>query len=223
MRTRGQQFRAKRSLGRRGRVLGNRRGGLFLAPLLMVAVLNGCGEDLATQQLGGIVRSPAPQVGEMSVPRARDGAEHALKAEADHVLLVYFGYTACPDVCPTTMADLSAALEDLGDKADDVQVAMITIDPDRDSHEILSGYVGHFAEDGYALRTDDAQVLRSVADALGADYSVETTADGDVEVGHTAFLYAVDEDGKLLVTWAFGTPPAEIERDLAILLARMKA
>ena len=195
----------------------------LLAVLLLTAVQSGCGEDLSGQALGGIVRSPAPEVGDLAVPRARDGADQHLKAAPGNVLVVYFGYTACPDVCPTTMADLSAALESLGDKANGVEVAMITIDPDRDSNEILSGYIGHFVEDGYALRTEDAQVLRSAADGFGADYSVDVGEDGEIEVGHTAFLYAVDQNGKLLVTWAFGTPSAEIERDLDILLSRTKA
>ena len=195
----------------------------LVAPLLQTAVGSGWGEDLSGQARGGIVRSPAPEGGDLAVPRARDGADHYLRADPGKVLVVYFGYTACPDVCPTTMADLSAALENLGDKAEGVQVAMITIDPDRDSNEILSGYLGHFVEGGYALRTEDPQVLRSAADGLGAGYSVDITEDGEVEVGHTAFLYAVDEDGKLLVTWAFGTPSAEIERDLDILLSRTKA
>ncbi len=193
---------------------------LLAVILLAVSTLTACGPDLSEQALGGIVRDPAPVVGDLSVPRARDGADHYLRARHGGVLVVYFGYTACPDVCPTTMSDLSAALEGLGDSASDVEVAMITIDPDRDTSDVLGAYVGHFVDGGYALRTEDSVALRAVADGLGADYSVELTEEGDIEVGHTAFLYAVDEDGRLLVTWAFGTPPAEIEHDLAILLAR---
>ncbi len=199
--------------------------GVIFGLLVLLGVSTSCGgeKDLAAQSLGGNVRTPAPQVGHLSVPRASDGADQYLKARAGQILVVYFGYTACPDVCPTTMSDLSAALENLGDKAGSVEVAMITIDPERDTDEIIGGYVGHFVEDSYALRTDDPDRLRSVADALGADYSVREDEDGNVEVDHTPFLYAVDEDGKLLVTWAFGTVPTALERDLGILLARVKA
>ncbi len=195
----------------------------FTFVLASSSVLFGCGEDLAAKPLGGNVRTPTPLVGDLSVPNTASGSDFTLRAEPNQVLLVYFGYTSCPDVCPTTLADLSAALDKLGNGADQIDVAMITIDPDRDTDEILGGYVNGFIEGSIGVRTTDAVALRDMADRLGANYSVETTAEGVIEVAHTAFLYAINEEGELMVSWAFGTPPDEIEQDLEILLARIQA
>jgi protein SCO1/2 len=159
-------------------------------------------------------------VGEISLPDASAGGEAlSLVADEGSLLLVYFGYTSCPDVCPTTMADIRAALADLpeGD-AGKVDLAMVTIDPGRDTGELLTGYVQSFVPGAHAIRVDDATLLRSTADAFGADYSVETAASGDIEVSHTGNLYAVDDQGVLRLQWAFGTTPEDLGRDLALLL-----
>lgn len=177
-----------------------------------------CGSD-EPPTLTGIVRDPAPDVAAVSLPdTSRGGEPFAMQARPGTVLVVYFGFTSCPDVCPTTMADLRTALRDLGDDAASVDVAMVTVDPGRDDGERLSDYVGSFVDGGHALRTDDDGQLRSAADAFGADYSVETADDGTVEVSHTAFLYAVDDRGQLRVQWPFGTPADDIGTDLHLLL-----
>ncbi|MGE0732977.1 MAG: SCO family protein, partial [Acidimicrobiia bacterium] len=80
-------------------------------------------------RLVGAVREPRPQVGEVSLPEAGAGP-FRFAAEPGHVLLTYFGYTSCPDVCPTTLADLKVVFEDLGAAADRVELAMVTIDPE---------------------------------------------------------------------------------------------
>jgi protein SCO1/2 len=135
------------------------------------------------------------------------------------LLLVYFGYTLCPDVCPTTMSDLRLALGDLaGEDRSRVGVAMVTVDPDRDTPSILGSYVRSFVPDGHALRTDDAALLARVAQAFGAGYGVTETADGTIEVSHTAFTYAVDDDGRLLLQWPFGTRWEDIRDDIETLL-----
>ena len=142
-------------------------------------------------------------------------------ARPDGLALVYFGYTYCPDVCPTTMSDLRRALGELPDgEADRVDVAMVTIDPARDSAEVLEGYVGNFIADATALRTDDPELLRSAADAFGADYAVEQTPDGEFEVSHTGEVYAVDDSGTVVMQWPFGTGSESLARDLESLLSQ---
>jgi protein SCO1/2 len=136
-------------------------------------------------------------------------------------LIVYFGYTSCPDVCPTTMAGLRTVLQDLGDDADRVQVAMATVDPTRDTDEVITGYVQGFIPGGHALRTTDDAALRAVADVFGAFYQVTSADDGTEEVVHSGSVYAVDDQGRLRVTWTFGTPPADIANDIEILLGSM--
>lgn len=171
-------------------------------------------------ELSGFVRSPLPVVAGVSLPDAGRGGEPLTMAAADdEVLVVYFGYTSCPDVCPTTMADLRSALGKL-DPADArrVDVAMATIDPGRDTDEVITAYVHAFFPEGHGLRTTDDEALRAAADAFGASYTVTTNGAGAVEVSHTGHLYAVDDEGRIQVTWPFGTKSDELAADLRILL-----
>ena len=185
--------------------------------LSIMAVATACGSSEPTG-LAGIVREPAPDVSWVTLSDGSAGsADFTTKASEGRLLLVYFGFTFCPDVCPTTLADTRKALRELGDDADLVDVAMITIDPERDGPQDLTAYIRAFFDDGHALRTDDANVLRRAADAYGADYRVTKRDDGAVEVEHSAFLYAVDSQGRILVQWAFGTPSEDITNDLAYL------
>lgn len=135
--------------------------------------------------------------------------------------LIYFGYTFCPDVCPTTMSDVRRVLAALPeDEAERVEVAMVTIDPARDTAQVLTDYVGNFVDDGVALRTDDDTQLRAATDAFGANYEVRTNDEGDIEVSHTGDLYAVDDSGTVVMQWPFGTSHGSITRDIRSLLAQ---
>jgi len=171
-------------------------------------------------RLRGFVLDPAPQVGGLALPDvAAGGDELSLIAPPGQLLLVYFGYTACPDICPTTLSDLAVALRRLGARSDRVQVAMVTVDPERDTGDVLSGYLGHFlTARSHALRTEDPARLRTVADGFGAKYEVRKSADGEVEVGHSALVYAVDDAGTVRVAWPFGTSPRSVTKDLKVLL-----
>lgn len=189
--------------------------------VLAVAVLGllttACSSE--PEELSGFVRTPLPSVGDVSLPDASSGdAPFQMVAPEGELLLVYFGYTSCPDVCPTTLADLRSALAELGDEANKVTVAMETIDIERDTGEIISRYVQSFVADAHGLRARDDTTLRAATDAFGADYGVTVTEDGEYEVMHTAHLYAVDDQGRIQVTWAFGTEPDTIAKDIRILL-----
>jgi len=168
-----------------------------------------------------MVRTPEPYVGDVSLPDASDGERDFLTiAEENEILVVYFGYTQCPDICPTTMSDLRKAVEDLGRDGDRVDVAFITVDPERDTPEHITGYVQSFFDDGHALRTEDVARLEKAVLSYGAAFSITTDADGTVEVGHSALLYAVDSTGHILVQWPFGTLPEDMTNDLKILLRK---
>jgi protein SCO1/2 len=150
------------------------------------------------------------------------GQETGFAAAPNGITLTFFGFTHCPDVCPTTLSDVRTALQSVDSNADRVKVAMVTIDPARDSAEVLNQYVGQFfdAGSGIGLRTDDQQRLREVARGFGAAYDVKPAAipGGEPEVEHSAWLYAVDDTGHIQAQWAFGTPAADIAHDLRILL-----
>ena len=184
--------------------------------MLAAIVLSACGGGSTT--LVGIERDPVAEVGNVSLPVAGSGEDLAFVAPEDGVMVVYFGFTFCPDICPTTLADLSDALDDLGEDAERVEVVMATIDPDRDTDEVVTGYVQSFIPDAIAVRTDDQGVLREATNAFGADYIITEGDDGEPEVGHTTSLYAVDDEGNLVLYWPFGTTSEDIGSDLGVLL-----
>lgn len=190
------------------------------ALLLLAPALVACGSADEPRQLSGWVREPLPQVDLVALPDAtNDEAPFAFRAPEGGILLVYFGFTFCPDMCPTTLSDVQTALAELGSDADRVEVAFVTVDPDRDEGEQLTSYIGFFTDGrGHALRTEDPDLLKEAADAFGVQYEVAIDDDGKVDVGHTAHLYAVDDQGRMLVTWPFGVPADELALDLSYLL-----
>jgi protein SCO1/2 len=147
------------------------------------------------------------------------GTDHTFRAATDGFEAVYFGYTNCPDVCPTTMADWAVTMRRLPDDlAAQVSTVMVTIDPERDN-DLLAGYVQSFVADAQAAGTTDADLLASVAAPFGVSYDVSTNDEGDIEVSHSGFLYLVDDQGRLVVTWPFGTSSSEMAADVEQLFA----
>ena len=170
-------------------------------------------------EFAGYQREPAPMVGDFSLPDlTHDGADFALRAAPGELLVVYFGYTNCPDFCPTTLSDLRLATRRI-DPADAalVEVAMVTVDPDRDT-PILADYITSFFDDGRALGTDDDAALARVAAPFGVSYDVSETAAGEIEVAHTTSLYAINDAGELALTWQFGVSIDDLAADLTTLL-----
>ena len=96
---------------------------------------------------------------------------------------------------------------------------MVTVDPDRDVPEKLGAYLTTFVPDGDAVRFGDDAGLAAAADAFGAQYEVETNDEGEIEVGHSADLYVVDDRGDIVLQWPFGTSSDDIAADLETLLA----
>ncbi len=195
----------------------------LLAVVLAAAVLAACGGG-GDRELVGLTRDPEPQVDEVALPDvSHGGAPFEFRAPADGLLIVYFGYTNCPDVCPTTMASLKVALADLGDDADRVEVAMVTVDPARDT-DVLAEYVQSFVPGAHAIATDDAAALQSVAGPFGVSYEVTTRPNGEIQVAHSSYLFAVDDAGKLVLTWPVtadetSTSSDDLAADMRQLLA----
>lgn len=190
---------------------------LVVATAAFAALSAGC----STREFAGFVREPAPDVSALSLPDTSTGDDLTLRAQTGGLLMVYFGYTNCPDYCPTTMSELKIALRRAGDPAT-VDVAMVTVDPDRDG-PILADYVGSFFPGGHALVTYDDALLAEVAAPFGASYLVSTDDDGSVEVAHSTALYAVDDTGRLVMTWPFGIDIDEMAADIEDLLDGRRA
>jgi protein SCO1 len=219
--------------GRRGRARP-----IALVAAAMAFVLVACGDDdssgtaatapvttdagtvAAERELAGIVRDPAPVVDTTTLPSLTEpGTEVAFRADPGGFQAIYFGYTNCPDVCPTTMADWTVTLRRLPqDLAARVDTVMVTVDPDRDN-ELLPGYVESFVADAEAVGTTDADRLAAAAEPFGVSYDVTTNDEGDIEVSHSGFLYLVDDQGRLVVTWPFGTSSSEMAADVEQLFA----
>lgn len=181
-------------------------------------------EDSDVQTYSGYVVDPPNEVGDIVLPRADGSGDFPMSAAEGGLNLIYFGYTFCPDVCPTTMSDVRKVLADLPEEeADRIEVAMVTIDPARDTDEVITSYLQNFVEDGIALRTEDPDQLRAAADAFGADYEVSTNDEGEIEVSHTGELYAVDQNGTVVMQWPFGTDFESTTRDIRSLLAEAQA
>ena len=133
-------------------------------------------------------------------------------------VVLFFGYTHCPDICPTTMAELSQAMQQLGPDAARVQVLFITIDPARDTRDVLSQYVSAFNPSFIGLRPSDAQ-LATVAKDFRVYYAKVPgkTADG-YTMDHTAASYVFDPSGKLRLFARDGQGAQPWVHDLKLLL-----
>lgn len=134
--------------------------------------------------------------------------------------LIAFGYTFCPDVCPTTLAEMALVLEKLGKRAERVQPIFVTVDPERDTPEVLKRYTGFFDKRILGL-TGSPELVRRVADHFKVRYEKhrEPGAPPDqYTVDHSAGIYLLGPDGRFLTKFAYAMPPAEIVTRLNALL-----
>ena len=147
-----------------------------------------------------------------------NGAVRTLADFKGKVVAVFFGYIHCPDVCPTTLSDFSAALAQIGAQADQVQVIFVTLDPQRDTRALLKQFVPAFNPDFLGMSTD-ADSLK----ALTREYKVvyqKSSVKGvdDYLIDHSAGTYIYDPQGRLRLLMPYGSSPEAIAHDLKILL-----
>ena len=132
---------------------------------------------------------------------------------------IFFGYTHCPDVCPTTLSDFAAALKLLGEQAGRVQVIFVTLDPQRDTPEILKQFVPAFNPSFLGMYTD-ADTLKRLAKEYKVVYQkTSVKAADDYLIDHSAGTYVYDPKGNLRLLIPYGSGPDAIAHDLKILLA----
>lgn len=192
-----------------------------VASLVVVASLGlaACGDSEKDVLLGYI---PASQkfVGSASVTEAATGEPFVFKAAKGEVLIAYFGYTMCPDVCPTTLVALKNAKRKLGELATKVDVAMTTVDRERDTVTVLPKYLGSFLDRYHALVPRSDAELRAAEEVFQATSSVTKKPDGTVQVVHGGTAYVVDDAGYVVDEFPFGMTPADMAHDLQILLTK---
>ena len=122
-------------------------------------------------------------------------------------VMVFFGFTFCPDICPTTLLNITDWLEALGPDADDLTVALVTVDPERDTPEALADYLSNFDPRIIGL-TGDADDIARIAQDFRARYARVPTGDGDYTMDHTAGVFLFRADGRLANIIDFHEDPA---------------
>jgi protein SCO1 len=133
------------------------------------------------------------------------------------IVALFFGYTHCPDVCPTTMADMAKALKLMGDQSQQVQVLFVTLDPERDTQEVLAQYVPSFDTSFIGLYGDNEQTA-ATAKTFKVFYAKQVEAGkSGYTIDHSAGTYVFDKNGKIRIFLKYGQKPKEIASDLASL------
>lgn len=147
-----------------------------------------------------------------------DGKPVSLQDYRGQAVLLYFGYTFCPDVCPSTLAELARAKQLLGKDGEKMQAIMISVDPARDTPEKLRKYVTHFDPDFLGL-TGSEDEIASVATPLGIYYEMQEGSEATgYLVDHTASVIVIDPQGHLRLIYPFGTPGEDIAEDIRHLV-----
>lgn len=193
-----------------------RRAWLVKALLLLLAVMTatGCGRPYTYH--GMLLESPNPAA-DFTLTDA-SGQPVSLSDFRGKLVVLYFGYTFCPDVCPTTMTELAKAIQALGPKANEVQVIMVSVDPERDTPQKVAEYVSYFDPNFIGLSGTPEEVA-AAATPFGIYYEKhEGTAATGYLVDHTATLNVVDQEGRMRLVLPFGTSGEDIADDLAHLL-----
>ena len=137
-----------------------------------------------------------------------DGQPRTIADYAGKVTAVFFGFIQCPDVCPTTMAELARVREALGDQADRFQVLFVTVDPERDTPEIVQAYLAAFDPTAEGLR-GNAEQLADAAKRFKAFYAKVPQGDS-YTMDHSAGLYLFDGQGKIRLYMRYGQPVEQI-------------
>jgi protein SCO1/2 len=189
------------------------------ATLVGLLGLTGCGQaGYEAPAFKAVDITGADYAQGLSLPDA-DGRLRQLSEFKGKVVVVFFGFTQCPDVCPTTLAELAAVKQSLGAQGADVQGVFVSVDPARDTPEVLKAYVAAFGADFVALRGDEDQT-RAAAKSFKVYYAkVPGKTDTTYTMDHTAGSYVFDRSGRVRLFTRYGTGAEALTHDLKILLA----
>ena len=189
-------------------------------PLLLAFValsLAGCQSQPALQH--GTVYQSVAQAPPLSL-ETTDGSSFDLEQVRGKTALIYFGYTNCPDFCPATLATLDWMLGELGDRSDQVQVVFVSVDPERDTPEVLRRYLDAFGPGMIGL-TGDLATLKDTVASYGAFASTTDELHTEEEPGvvvHSTRLFVVGPDGRLLAHYPFDVDRQDLLDDISGLL-----
>lgn len=169
---------------------------LLAAAAVTAAVSALCGTAATARSLSDYAADGAKVGGDFTLT-TQDGGTLSLKELRGEVVVLTFGYTHCPDICPLSLQQMTAVLRALGRRADQVRMVFITVDPQRDTPRHLKAYLGFFGTELIGLTGSEEQI-RAVANAYSAMYQKSTPVGaGGYEVAHTGFVYVIDARGKV--------------------------
>ncbi len=188
----------------------------FLMALALAAALSGCVRS-ASPSFKAIDITGAEYAQGFDLPDA-SGQRRTLADFKGKVTLVFFGFTQCPDVCPTTLLEIAEVQKALGAGGERVQGVFVTIDPERDTPEVLKAYVDNFGAGFVALR-GTMEETAAVAKAFKVYYAkVPGQTAGSYTMDHTAGAYVFDANGKVRLFTRYGSGAEALKHDLQLLL-----
>ena len=187
---------------------------LFIG-LLWVALV-GCQSDQTPGFIGTDLTGT--QFGKPLALTDHHGTRRTMQAFAGKVVVLFFGYTHCPDVCPTTMTDLKKTMQLLGAQAKDVQVLFVTVDPERDTQEVLAQFVPGFDERFLGLWGTPAEIAATLSEYKVYAAKVTEPGKAGYNMDHSAGLYVFDKTGAPRIYMSYGEKPENIAHDLKLLL-----
>jgi protein SCO1/2 len=192
----------------------SRRFVALLALVIAIAATEPCG---AVEFKGGLLLPPRPAA-DFTLTRA-DGREFRLRDQRGSVVAMSFGYTFCPDVCPTTLAELAQVRDRLGEAGTRLRIVFVTVDPERDTPARLREYARGF-RDAFIPLTGPPDRLAQVRKAYGAvaEKRVVPGTSATYLVDHSAAVYLIDPRGRLRLALPFGTSIDDMTHDIRLLL-----
>lgn len=196
--------------------------------LLAVGAVAGLALVVAALVAWPYLVTPAPEFHGMALDSPSPATDFALadaEGRAVHlsdfrgrIVLLYFGFTYCPDICPATLTDLARAMEALGEQARETQVIMISIDPERDTPRRMAEYARAFHADFLGLSGAPDEIA-AIAGPLGVYYEKRPDATGEnYTMAHTSTVTVIDREGYVRLVWPFGANGVEMAEDLRLLL-----
>lgn len=169
----------------------------------------------------GVDLTGAKYARELQLPDI-DGRSRSLADFKGKVVVVFFGFTQCPDVCPTTLAELSQVKKALGADGDKVQGVFVTVDPDRDTPELLKAYLGSFDPSFVALRGSQDQLKAAAQEFKVYFAKVPGKTPESYTMDHTAASFIFDTEGRIRIFSRYGSGAEALSQDIQTLLAEAK-
>lgn len=189
---------------------------VYLAFILLSALLTACKQGSSASFIGTDLTGT--QFGKPLSLTDHTGTQRSMNDFKGKVVVLFFGYTHCPDVCPTTMSDLKKTMQLLGDKANEVQVLFVTVDPERDTQEVLAQFVPGFDPRFIGLRGTVEEVAANLSEYKVYAAKVSEPGKSGYTMDHSAGLYVFDKTGAPRIYLGYGEKPENIAHDLQLLL-----